>query len=53
MDTSKPFSLNVHHLDEQKRIISGTFECYLKKLWGDDYSPDSLAITEGRFDMHY
>ncbi|MCO6461207.1 MAG: hypothetical protein J5I59_07380 [Saprospiraceae bacterium] len=53
MDTSKPFSLNVHHLDEQNRIISGTFECCLKKLWGDDYSPDSLAITEGRFDTHY
>ena len=53
MDITKPFKLNVHFLDEEKRIISGTFECWMIKQWGEDFLPDSLHVTEGQFDTRY
>ena len=53
MDTTKPFKLNVHHLDEEKRIISGTFECWMVKQWGEKFLQDSIHITEGQFDTRY
>ena len=53
MDTTKPFKLNVHFLDEEKRIISGTFECWMVKQWGEKFLQDSIHITEGQFDTRY
>ena len=53
MDTTKPFKLNVHHLDEEKRIISGTFECWMVRERADSTYPASLHITEGQFDTRY
>ncbi len=40
--------LRVTKLDKQKRIITGTFECTMKRD-----GCDTLKITEGRFDLKY
>ena len=43
----RPVRLRIRKLDRQQRIVSGTFEGYL-------YSrTDSLAVTDGRFDLRY
>jgi len=52
MDITKPFKLHVHHLDEEKRIISGTFECWMIENDGG-VDTATLHITEGQLDTRY
>jgi len=52
-DTSKPFNLFITKFDESNRIVSGIFDCTMVKQWGDTSTPDSLIITEGRFDTKF
>ena len=52
-DTSKPFNLFITKFDESSRIVSGIFDCTMVKQWGDTSTPDSLIITEGRFDTKF
>ncbi|MCI1189222.1 hypothetical protein MON38_17495 [Hymenobacter sp. DH14] len=44
-----PVRLFVRKLDRQQRIVSGTFSGMLYQTNG----PDSLAVTDGRFDLRY
>ncbi len=53
MDTTKPFNLTVTKFDETNHIISGTFNGYLLKRWGDSLTVNSLHITQGNFDTTY
>jgi hypothetical protein len=45
----RPVRLLVRKLDRQQRIVSGTFAGTLYQYQG----PDSLAVTDGRFDVKY
>ncbi len=45
----RPVRLLVRKLDRQQRIVSGTFGGMLYSTSG----PDSLAVTDGRFDLKY
>ncbi|HMQ50229.1 MAG TPA: hypothetical protein PKA00_22630 [Saprospiraceae bacterium] len=46
---SLPWHLDIHHLDTEKNIIAGTFSFSVAK----EDCPDTIHITEGRFDIHY
>ncbi|WP_460620096.1 Riean_0653 family protein [Hymenobacter ruber] len=46
----RPVRLLVRRLNRQQRTISGTFEGY---LYGGASGHDSLAVTDGRFDIKY
>ena len=52
-DTSKPFHLFITKFDKNNRIVSGIFDCTMVKLWGDNFAPDSIIISEGRFDTKF
>jgi len=45
-------NLNITKVDWDNRILSGEFECELKKALGSDPAPN-LTITEGRFDVSF
>ena len=45
----RPVRLFVRKLNRQQRIVSGTFSGMLYQ----DHGPDSLAVTDGRFDVKY
>ena len=51
-DTTKAYFLNITKVDWDNRILSGEFECELKKALGSDPAPN-LTITEGRFDVSF
>jgi len=51
-DTTKAYFLNITKVDWDNRILSGEFECALKKALGSDPAPN-LTITEGRFDVSF
>ncbi|WP_201980641.1 hypothetical protein [Hymenobacter rubidus] len=44
-----PVRLLIRKLNKQQRIVSGTFSGMLYQYQG----PDSLAVTDGRFDVRY
>ncbi|MDQ2769816.1 MAG: hypothetical protein M3Y54_04875 [Bacteroidota bacterium] len=45
----RPVRLLIRKLDQQQRTVSGTFSGMLYENRG----PDSLAVADGRFDVHY
>ena len=51
-DTTKAYFLNITKVDWDNLILSGVFECELKKALGSDPAPN-LTITEGRFDVSF
>lgn len=49
IDRSKPWEFHIHYLNTQENIIAGTFSFTAVK----ENCPDTIHITEGRFDIHY
>jgi len=51
-DTSKPFNLFITKFDENNRIVSGIFDCWMIENDGG-IDTATLHITEGRFDTKF
>ncbi|MCB0605965.1 MAG: hypothetical protein KDC25_13940, partial [Saprospiraceae bacterium] len=47
-----PFSLEVTRFDTINKIISGVFDCEVRKIL-DSSDSTIIQITKGRFDVHY